>query len=141
MLLAAALAACAAPAPEPADSSAPDAPAVVDTPRQDLTGDQARDEAAVSALEQEARRVAVTDGCTSAGQCAAAPVGVKGCGGPRDYVVYCATATDTAALFRKLDELARAERAYNERYSVASDCAMQVAPTVTLVGQSCRVAP
>ena len=69
------------------------------------------------------------------------PVGVKGCGGPRDFVVYCATATDTAALTRKLDELARAERAYNERYEIASDCALQVAPTVTLAGQSCRVTP
>ena len=137
------LAACAGQAPGSADSSAPDVPAAVDTatPRQGLTGDQARDAAAIAALEQEARRLAVADGCTSAAQCAAAPVGVKGCGGPRDFVVYCVTATDTAALLRKLDELARAERSYNERYMIGSDCAMRMEPTTTLVGRACQAAP
>ena len=46
-----------------------------------------------------------------------APVGVKACGGPRDYVAYCVTATDTAALFRGLPFFVRSAR----RFSPAPD--------------------
>ena len=141
ILLAATLAACSGSTPGSVDSSVPVLPGGSVTPSLELTGDQVRDEATLSALEQEARRLAIADGCTGAGQCTSAPVGVKGCGGPRDFVVYCVTATDTAALLRKLDELARAERAYNERYSIASDCMLRTAPAVSLAGQGCRATP
>lgn len=140
MILVAALAgvACTVPSPRPADSSPADSPSV---PTTRPVGDQEWDRSIVDQLERDARRLATADGCRDAGSCRTAPVGVKACGGPRDYIVYCATATDSVALFRKLDELARAERAYNLKYGIMSTCELRTPPDVALVGQSCRAAP
>lgn len=89
-------------------------------------------------LEQEARALARTDGCDSLAQCRTAPLGWRSCGGPRDYLVYCAATTDTVALFRKLAELEAAEQAYNLRSGMMSPCAMRQPPRVALRGRSCR---
>ena len=140
-LVAMTAAACASPAPKPADSAPVEAPPVALPPVRGTTGDQEWDKAVVAQLERDARRLATTSGCEDAGGCRIAPVGVKACGGPRDYVAYCVTATDTAALFRKLDELARAERDYNARYGIMSTCDFREAPPVALVGQTCRTMP
>lgn len=92
-------------------------------------------------LEQEARALARLDGCTSAGACRTAPVGWRGCGGPRTYLVYCAATTDTLALFRKLSELERAEQAYNASTGIASTCELRAPPAVGFEGRSCRERP
>lgn len=134
-------AACAAPAPTPSDTAPADEPPVRGTPSRGTTGDQEWDKAVIDQIERDARKLAIADGCTDAGACRVAAVGVKACGGPRHYVAYCATATDTAALFAKLEELARAERAYNTRYEIMSTCEFREAPTVALVGQTCRTVP
>ena len=81
-----------------------------------------------------------TTGCATATACRTAPVGSRGCGGPRSYVVYCPASTDTAALLRKLAELERAEREYNEREGVVSTCEMRMPPAVTAQGGSCAAA-
>ncbi|MBA3891248.1 MAG: hypothetical protein H0X64_12035, partial [Gemmatimonadaceae bacterium] len=90
-LLAVLVAGCANPAPKPADSSPVEAPTVTLPPVRGATGDQEWDQAVVAQLERDARRLAITSGCTDAGGCRTAPVGVKACGGPRDYVAYCVT--------------------------------------------------
>ena len=97
--------------------------------------------ARVERLEGEARALARADGCQSGADCRAAPVGDRPCGGPRTYVVYCARTTDSVALYRKLDELARAERAYNEQQGLASTCEFRMPPGVTASGGSCRATP
>ena len=84
--------------------------------------DAASDTARLARLEREARAIAKTEGCTSASACRTAPVGWRGCGGPRTYIVYCAATTDSVALFRKLDELKAAETAYNERSVILRTC-------------------
>jgi hypothetical protein len=89
-------------------------------------------------LEQEARAIARTEGCTTLDACRTAPVGWRGCGGPRDYVVYCAATTDTGALFRKLQELEKAEREYNASSGMMSTCEFRMPPSVRLDGQQCR---
>lgn len=91
----------------------------------------------VQRLEARARALVRATGCSSAGDCRAAPVGQRGCGGPRTYFVYCRTATDSAALFRVLAELERAERAYNARSGMASTCEFREAPAVGLEGGRC----
>ena len=96
---------------------------------------------ALARLEREARALAKLDGCTSAGACRTAPVGWRGCGGPRTYLVYCAASTDTLALFRKLTELERAEQAYNASTGIASTCEFRMPPAVALDGRSCRERP
>lgn len=103
-----------------------------------FTGDQKADWAQIVALEDQAKALVKAEGCGSAAQCRTAPVGSKACGGPRYYLVYCSQTTDSAALFRKLDAVAAAEREYNTRYNVASTCEFRMPPTVALGGSSCQ---
>jgi hypothetical protein len=103
-----------------------------------FTGDQKADWAQIVALEDRAKALVKATGCSSAAQCRTAPVGSRGCGGPRYYLVYCSLTTDSAALFKKLDAVANAERAYNQRYKIVSTCEFRMPPTVALSGASCQ---
>jgi hypothetical protein len=102
-----------------------------------VTGDQKADWQRILQLEEQAKAVINAGGCTSADQCRSAPVGSRACGGPRYYLVYCARTTDSAALFRKLDAVAAAERAYNVRYQIMSTCEFRMPPEVALTGGAC----
>lgn len=145
-----ALAACARNANErPAGDSAavgpPPAGTVTPSPTDSaipvLPGDAApsgADAAAIRRLEEEARALARTEGCSQPGQCAVAPVGDRPCGGPRTYLAYCRLGTDSATLFRKLDELARREREYNQKLGLASTCEFREPPVPALAGGRCR---
>ena len=121
--------ACASPAQRGADSTTANRQAAED------------DTASIARLEREARAIVRTTGCDSASSCRTAPVGMRACGGPREYVVYCAATTDTVALLRKLGELARVEMRHNERTGAVSTCEMRLPPTVGLQGGSCAATP
>jgi hypothetical protein len=95
----------------------------------------------IQRLEREARALAKAGGCESSADCRAAPVGSRPCGGPRTYLVYCARTTDSVALFGKLDELARAERAHNTQQGLFSTCEFRTPPQVEASGGSCRAIP
>lgn len=127
-LLALLAASCVAPPKRAADTTdstgAYVAPAVDDRTR-------------LAQLEREARALAKVDGCSSSETCRTAPVGWRGCGGPRTYLVYCAATTDSAALYRKLDELKEAEIAYNAKSGMMSTCEMRLPPVVTASGGRC----
>jgi len=101
-----------------------------------VVGTKEGDWAAIVKLENEAKGIAKVTGCTSS-DCRAAAVGSRACGGPRYYIPYCAKATDSAALFNKLGEVARAERAYNMKYQIVSTCEFRMPPTVEAVAGSC----
>jgi hypothetical protein len=101
------------------------------------SGEQGR----IAQMEREARAIAKTTGCSTASACRTAPVGIRACGGPRSYIVYCAASTDTAALFRKLRDLEKAEKAYNEKSGMMSTCEFRMPPKAVLTGGSCREAP
>jgi len=116
------------PAPPPA--TAPNPPP--------SAGAAESDTARIARLELEARAMAQSGGCGEAEQCRTAPVGSRPCGGPRTYIVYCAATTDTAALFARLQELARAEEAYNQKMGLASTCEFREPPNVELSNGSCR---
>jgi hypothetical protein len=102
-----------------------------------FTGDQKADWGQIVALEDQAKATLKIGGCNSAGECRTAPVGSRACGGPRYYLVYCSKTTDSAALFRKLDAIAVAEREYNQRYNLVSTCEFRMPPNVALVAGSC----
>ena len=108
-------------------------------------GDPSTDTAVARAqlvrLKADAKALVKTDGCNATGLCRTAPVGAKGCGGPRLYFVYCAATTDTVALFKKLAELEEAEREYNATAGMMSTCEFRRPPSVKLEGRSCRAAP
>ena len=103
-----------------------------------ITGDQKADWEQIVALENQAKALIKAEGCSSAGECRTAPVGSRGCGGPRYYLVYCSATTDSAALFKKLDAVAAAEREFNTHYKVVSTCEFRMPPTVALAEGSCR---
>jgi hypothetical protein len=102
-----------------------------------LTGDQKADWDQILGLENQAKALVKTDGCSGADQCRSAAVGSRACGGPRYYLVYCATTTDTVALFSKLKEIAAAEEEYNRRYQIASTCEFRMPSKVAFAGGAC----
>jgi hypothetical protein len=114
------------------------APAGPDGDKVVLTGDQKTDWAQIIALENQAKALVQTDGCSSAWDCRTAPVGSRACGGPRYYLIYCSRTTDSVALFRKLDAVAAAEREFNSRYQLVSTCEFRLPPKVALSGTSCQ---
>lgn len=117
----------------------PEARAGTDTAAQPATPHPSEsDQDRMARLEREARALAKADGCTSADQCRAAPVGERPCGGPRDYVVYCARTTDSAGLYRKLAELRQAEMAYNKKSGAMSTCEFRTSPEVGISSGSCK---
>lgn len=99
-------------------------------------GTQQGDWDAILKLEAEAKVIAKTSGCTTS-ECRAAAVGSRACGGPRYYLAYCSKTTDSAALFSKLDEVTKAEQAFNKKYQIVSTCEFRMPPTVEAVGGSC----
>jgi hypothetical protein len=106
-----------------------------------FTGDQKSDWAQITAIENEAKAIVKIDGCSSAGECRTAAVGSRACGGPRYYLVYCSKTTDTAALFKKLEAVAAAEREFNSKYQIVSTCEFRMPSTVGLSGGSCQAQP
>ncbi len=110
---------------------------IVEAPTTPPTDGVGRARARVDSLEARARALANTSGCATLDQCAAAPMGAKPCGGPRTYLAYCRTTTDSVALFGTLQALETAERAYNEASGMASDCAMVMPPGLVLEGGAC----
>jgi hypothetical protein len=101
-----------------------------------VAGTQDSDWAAIVKLEGEAKAIARVSGCTSS-ECRAAPVGSRACGGPRYYIPYCAKTTDSVMLYAKLDQVAKAEQAYNKKYNLASTCEFRMPPQLDIVGGSC----
>jgi hypothetical protein len=98
---------------------------------------QGNDWDAILRLEAEARALVKAAGCNTDDQCRTAPVGSRGCGGPRYYLTYCARSTDSVALFRKLGEVESAERAFNEKYKIASTCEFRMPPAVGVAAREC----
>jgi len=134
-----ALAAC-APSPAPGGGDADGEPGAVGTGAgggSASAGSAEGDSARLARLEREARALARADGCTE-GACRTAPVGSRPCGGPRSYLVYCTATTDSAALFGKLAELARAEEELNQRTGAMSTCEYRMPPGTEVVGGTCR---
>ena len=99
-------------------------------------GTQDGDWATIVKLEDEAKAIAKVSGCTSS-ECRAAPVGSRACGGPRYYLTYCSKTTDSVALYGKLDDVAKAEQAYNRKYNIVSTCEFRMPPLLEAIGGSC----
>jgi hypothetical protein len=129
-----AAAACATPAQRGEDTAAADTGTADSASRARAPAD---DRPLLARLEREARALVRTDGCTTADACRTAPVGWRGCGGPRTYVVYCAATTDSVALYSKLDSLREAEMTYNQKNGLASTCEMRMPPIVDARGGRC----
>lgn len=129
--------ACTAAQPDDGVSSDRTTPPAAD-PGPVLTGVDTATDPTVRRLEREAIALARTGGCSTAEQCRSAPVGSRGCGGPRFYLPYCPLTTDTAALLAKLAEVERAEQDYNRRNNIASTCEMRMPGELEVASGACR---
>jgi hypothetical protein len=92
-------------------------------------------------LTSEVRATLKAEGCSDAAACKLAGIGVRGCGGPREYVVYCETSTDKALLDQKLAAVAEHDRKSNEEDAddgISDTCSVTRAPEVALVDGVCR---
>lgn len=78
--------------------------------------------------------------CGSASVCRAIAVGEKACGGPQQYLVYSASATDSARLARQVARYNEAERNRNRAEGRISDCSLVVKPQVSCISGRCRAA-
>jgi hypothetical protein len=138
VLVTAALAACAPSSPRDARGSDP--PAAAPAAAASAPAAAKADTGQVARLERQARALAHTEGC-GAGACRTAPLGSRPCGGPREYLVYCAATTDSVALFAKLDELAHAEEEINRNSGTMSTCEYRTPPNATVQGGRCVATP
>jgi hypothetical protein len=120
------------PKPVPPDANGTSAP-----PAGAVSSEDA-DRKEIEKLEAEARALANVSGCTASGDCRVAPIGVRGCGGPRDFIVYCGKTTDSAALMEKIEAADSAEAAFNRKHQVISTCELRMPPAVESSGGSCR---
>jgi hypothetical protein len=125
------------PADDTTSKAASSAPSVAPS---SATRDSASAQVKIAQLEAEARALAKATGCNSADACRTAPVGERACGGPRDYIVYCAATTDSVALFKKLDALKTAEVEFNKSSNAMSTCEFRMPPKTASIGGRCRAA-
>ncbi|HYH97507.1 hypothetical protein [Hyalangium sp.] len=89
-------------------------------------------------LATEARALANASGCAKVEGCEVAGFGHKACGGPREYIAYCAKTTDVKALQGKLAELEKAEKTWQAETGEMSNCALTRRPPPRLVDGMCR---
>jgi hypothetical protein len=95
-------------------------------------------QAEVTRLEARLRELASDSGCETLSQCKTVPVGERACGGPREYVVYCATSTDEPALLAVAESLKQAEIRHNEATGAVSTCEMRLPPDLTIEAGVCK---
>lgn len=86
----------------------------------------------------EARELVVATGCSTVERCDALPMGVRACGGPQEYVVFCRDTTDVPALESRLGEIDRIEHGYNVACGIASICILVAAPELVLNDGRCE---
>ncbi len=55
-------------------------------------------------------------------------VGSKACGGPVGYLAY-STEIDTVAFLKMVEDYTKAQKAYNTKYGIISDCSVPTQPT------------
>jgi hypothetical protein len=88
-------------------------------------------------LKAAARAVVKTTGCTQVSQCQVMPVGSRPCGGPSEFLVYCAKSTDEKKLKAKVKAATDAEKALNATDGLMGTCQVLSSPTVKLVKGAC----
>ncbi len=93
----------------------------------------------VAALKREARALSKPAGCTEATQCKVMPLGSKPCGGPSEFLVYCASGTDEKALDAKAKQASEAEKAKNAKEQTMGICTVLAAPKVKLENGQCTL--
>lgn len=92
----------------------------------------------VDALKSEARALAKPAPCTAVTECKVLPLGSKPCGGPTEFLVYCAGASDEKALTAKAQAASDAEKARNAANETMGICTALMPPKVKLEKGRCE---
>ncbi|MCS4303486.1 hypothetical protein [Chryseobacterium sp. BIGb0232] len=88
---------------------------------------QKYDQAQIDRLKASIEAEAKGENCTNASDWTFAPMGVKSCGGPQQYIAY-PKKIETSILPR-INEYTDKARIFNEKYNITSDCIMIMPPT------------
>ena len=95
------------------------------------------DSVTADALRQSIAQQVGTPSCSSSAVCRALPLGSKPCGGPRQYLVYSLSVTDSARLAADAARYNQAEAERNRERGLMSDCSMLIEPRVSCVSGRC----
>ena len=87
------------------------------------------------------RAVVGEPACADVSECRALPFGAKPCGGPRQFVIFSATKTDSVRLASALAQHKELDVRQNKRLGMASDCALVPRPMLECVLERCGAAP
>jgi hypothetical protein len=88
-------------------------------------------------LRQSIARQVGSATCSSAAVCRTLALGSKPCGGPRQYLVYSLSVTDSARLAADAARYNQAEAEKNRQRGLMSDCSMLIEPQVSCVSGRC----
>ena len=94
----------------------------------------------LAALKRETRGLSKPSGCARVADCKVLPMGSKPCGGPTEFLVYCATSTDEKALEAKAKRVTDTEKAVNAAQQSMSICTALTPPKVKLQNGVCTAA-
>jgi hypothetical protein len=75
----------------------------------------------------ELQAISVSVPCVDDSNWDVVAVGSKACGGPTGYIAYAKT-IDKTSFLKKVDFFTEAQKAYNNKWNVVSDCAMVMPP-------------
>jgi len=75
----------------------------------------------------EIKSMANNESCISAEEWRITDYGAKACGGPIGYVIY-SNKIDTVLFMKKIEEHRSAQRKYNDKWGIVSDCSLPLQP-------------
>ena len=78
---------------------------------------------------------------TALNRCRAIALGVKPCGGPREYLIYSIEVTEPRTLHDLVEEYNRCDHDRNQRLGLMSDCEYVAEPTLALNNGMCEASP
>lgn len=85
--------------------------------------DQAQLDKLKASIESEAKG----ESCTNASDWAFAPMGIKSCGGPQQYIAY--PKKIESSILPRINEYTDKVRIFNEKYNIMSDCMVITPPS------------
>lgn len=88
---------------------------------------QKYDQAQIDRLKASIESEAKGESCTNAGDWTFAPMGVKSCGGPQQYIAYPKKIENS--ILPRIHEYTDKVRVFNEKYNIISDCVMITPPS------------
>jgi len=105
---------------------------------QDASALLVSDSISAASLEQRIMEMIGVPRCTDVSECAAIAFGSKSCGGPRTYLVYSRTVTDSEELRDAVEMYNKLEAEFNNEHGIVSDCEYVSAPGLACTDGVCQ---